>query len=331
VAVTSDSDGTVARVEFYHGTTKIAEKVIAPFTYTWSSVPAGSYELRAVATDNRGATTTSSVATVAVAPANQAPVVNITSPAPGGQFLSGDPVPITVSASDADGSVVRVDYFAGSTLIGSTASAPFAWTWQNPIAGSVSLTAVATDDRGATSVSSAVAVLVLSDPISVVSDVSETSPAGAATFTASLAETGRPLRRVEFWADSMLLGKDTAANYQFTWNNPPAGTYGITAVAIDLAGNRYRSEPVTLVVSSMGLAAAAAVPANLPATRATGINTFGELELQVTGRAREIYDVWRSDDLKTWTLMYSVWNAEGSIIVEDEMAVCGQFYRFSPH
>ena len=53
-ATASDSDGTVSSVAFFNGTTKLGEDATSPYTFTWSSVPAGSYSLRATATDNDG-------------------------------------------------------------------------------------------------------------------------------------------------------------------------------------------------------------------------------------------------------------------------------------
>ena len=49
---------------------------------------------------------------------------------------------------DPDGAVTRVDFFAGSTLVGSVTSAPFTFTWSPAPAGSYSLTAQAVDDLG---------------------------------------------------------------------------------------------------------------------------------------------------------------------------------------
>ena len=61
-----DSDGTITDVAFYAETTLIGRDSVAPYSVTWSAVPAGTYRLTAVATDNSGAQTTSQVATVTV-------------------------------------------------------------------------------------------------------------------------------------------------------------------------------------------------------------------------------------------------------------------------
>jgi hypothetical protein len=61
----SDSDG-IGQVAFYAGTTLIGTDTTAPYSVTWSSVPAGTYSLTAVATDALGASTTSAPVTVTV-------------------------------------------------------------------------------------------------------------------------------------------------------------------------------------------------------------------------------------------------------------------------
>jgi Galactose oxidase-like, Early set domain/Bacterial Ig domain/PA14 domain len=65
-ATASDPDGTVTRVEFFNGTTKLGEDTTAPYTIQWNVGAAGEYTLTARATDNAGATTTSSPVTITV-------------------------------------------------------------------------------------------------------------------------------------------------------------------------------------------------------------------------------------------------------------------------
>jgi chitinase len=65
-ATATDADGTVTRVEFFNGTTKLGEDTTAPFTIAWNVGAAGTYTITARATDNAGAATTSSAVTVTV-------------------------------------------------------------------------------------------------------------------------------------------------------------------------------------------------------------------------------------------------------------------------
>jgi glucose/arabinose dehydrogenase len=59
-------DGSVSKVEFYNGATKLGEDLTAPYSFTWSNVAQGTYQLSAIATDNLGATGTATAVTVTV-------------------------------------------------------------------------------------------------------------------------------------------------------------------------------------------------------------------------------------------------------------------------
>ncbi|NYE36076.1 glucose/arabinose dehydrogenase/PKD repeat protein/type 1 glutamine amidotransferase [Nocardioides cavernae] len=66
-AEASDLDGTVAKVEFFQGETKIGEDTSAPFSTTWTAPEEeGLYEITAKATDDEGKTTTSRLVQVQV-------------------------------------------------------------------------------------------------------------------------------------------------------------------------------------------------------------------------------------------------------------------------
>jgi hypothetical protein len=72
-ATASDVGGSISKVEFFQGTTKLGESTASPYTFTWNNVAGGSYLLTAVATDNQGMTTTSAPVNSQV---NAPPVVN---------------------------------------------------------------------------------------------------------------------------------------------------------------------------------------------------------------------------------------------------------------
>jgi uncharacterized protein (DUF1800 family) len=91
---------------------------------------------------------------------NTPPTVSLTNPAAGASFTAPAQITVSANAADSDGRVAKVDFFAGSTLIGSATSAPYQVTWSNVAAGSYSLTARATDDKGAATTSAARSVTV---------------------------------------------------------------------------------------------------------------------------------------------------------------------------
>jgi len=67
-ASASDTDGSIARVDFWASGTKIGTTTSEPHSIIWTDVPTGSYKLTAVAFDNNGAVGRSSVVDVTVQP-----------------------------------------------------------------------------------------------------------------------------------------------------------------------------------------------------------------------------------------------------------------------
>ena len=125
----ADSDGTVSRVQFYAGSTLIGTDTSSPYSVSWSPVIAGSYTLKAVATDNAGATAASATRTVTVtksttsSSSNQWPWVSFNSPAAGTVFRAPATIALSATAGDTGGYITRVDFYRGSTLIGSDTAA----------------------------------------------------------------------------------------------------------------------------------------------------------------------------------------------------------------
>lgn len=89
---------------------------------------------------------------------NQAPTVEVVTPATCPLLVPGGELAVDATASDADGSIARVDFYADGTLIGSDASAPYQVSWQNVPAGAHCLHAVAIDNGGATTTSTSTCV-----------------------------------------------------------------------------------------------------------------------------------------------------------------------------
>lgn len=79
----SDRDGTVTNVAFLANGTKLADDAAAPYAFAWNNVPAGVYQLAAVATDDLGLSATSVVATITVSTDTAAPVIAGKVPGPG--------------------------------------------------------------------------------------------------------------------------------------------------------------------------------------------------------------------------------------------------------
>jgi hypothetical protein len=202
----TDSDGTVTKVEFFNGATKLGETSDAPYSFAWNGVAQGTYTLTAVATDNNAQTTTSVPINITVSPPlTTPPTVSITSPADGANFIAPATITINANASDSDGTVTKVEFFQGTTKLGETSNAPYTFTWNNVPVGTYTLIAKATDDMTASTTSSAVTVnvavnqpptITLSSPANLATGI---GTGGNVTLTADVADPENQPLTVTFY------------------------------------------------------------------------------------------------------------------------------------
>jgi endoglucanase len=91
---------------------------------------------------------------------NQPPVVNLASPTADQRFDSPATVNFAATASDSDGSVVRVEFLNGSTVIASDTTSPYTFPWTGVAAGTYFVSARATDSSGATTTTAPIRIVV---------------------------------------------------------------------------------------------------------------------------------------------------------------------------
>ncbi|MBC7486550.1 MAG: T9SS type A sorting domain-containing protein [Cytophagaceae bacterium] len=251
-----EGDGSISKVEFYKGSTLLGTDTSVPYSFNWTGVAAGTYSLTVKAYDSQTtpATATSTAVTVIV---KTAPVVSITSPVTNAVYNT-IPASITINAtaSVTGGSISKVEFYNGATLLNADNTSPYSYTWTGVTAGTYSITAKAYDSQATpvTTTSAAVSVYVNTPPA-----VSITSPASNATFTApatinitSTATDADGIQKVEFYNGASLLGTVTVSPYNYSWTNVVAGTYSITAKAYDNKGGTKTSTAVTNLLVNPG-------------------------------------------------------------------------------
>jgi len=275
-ATSADSDGTISKVEFYNGATKLGEDTVAPYAFAWTNVSAGTYALTAKAIDNRGGATTSATSSVIV---NALPTVTLTSPTSGTVISAPGTLSLAATAADSDGTITKVEFYNGSTKLGEDMTAPYALTWSNVPAGSYVLTAQAIDNRNGVTTSIASSVIVNALPA-----VALTAPAsgtlvdapGTLALAATASDSDGTIAKVEFYSGATKLGEDTSSPYAFTWSNVPAGSYTLTARAIDNLNG------ITASVASSVIVNAPPVVTLTSPTSGTIVNAPGVLALDAT-------------------------------------------------
>jgi hypothetical protein len=261
-ATATDLGTNITSVSFYVGSTVLPFPVTAngssytatiPGVYVGNpgAIPVGSYSLNAVATDAAGLSATSAVVNVTVG--YVPPTVSLTSPASGASFPAYSSIPLSASASSADGTVTNVAFYHGATLLANVTSAPFNFTWVTASAGSYNLTALATDSHGLTATSSVVSITVTNGfGVSLTSPANNVNylPGSSVPLAANAFESGGSITNVEFYANGTDLGGVTSAPYNLTWPSVLVGNYALTAVASDASGLTATSSVVNITVST---------------------------------------------------------------------------------
>jgi hypothetical protein len=88
------------------------------------------------------------------------PTVVITAPTNGATFAPGANISIAASASDPDGTVSKVEFFAGTNKLGEDLTYPYQYDWVSPATGTYQLSARVTDNTGVSNSSPVVNITV---------------------------------------------------------------------------------------------------------------------------------------------------------------------------
>lgn len=257
VASPSKSSGIV-KMEFFQNGNKLGEDLTAPFTFNWADVPAGTYSLTVMDTDTSGASTESGPVTVTVVDKSDAPpTIAITSPTAGATFNEPADITITANASASSG-VASVEFFQDGISLGQDDSSPYKLQWTSVPIGNYSLTAVVTDNNGATATSAPIDISVGEAPPETVRPrVSITSPAAKKRFTApNVTITGKASDNVGVARVLVSLNDDDfrSANGTEEWEAAVTlvpGNNVVKVKSVDAAGNEssVASRSFTYIVS----------------------------------------------------------------------------------
>jgi hypothetical protein len=251
-AAASDSDGSVSKVDFYDGAALVGTRAASPFSFTWSTASAGAHALKAIATDNAGATAASSVVNVTVTAPNAAPTVSVLTDK--ASYTAPASIVMSAVAADSDGAVAKVEFYNGTTLVGTDTTSPYSFTWSGVPAGSYAIKAVATDNLGAFATSSIVNATVTAPnaapTVSMTTDKTTYTAPASVIMTAAAADTDGTVAKVDFYYGATLVWTDSASPFTYTWTGAAAGNYALKAIATDNSGASTTSATVNIKVSA---------------------------------------------------------------------------------
>ena len=161
----TDSDGTIQRVEFYQTTnvigipgvlttTLIGSDTTAPYQVAWDTYFTGNFTVTARAYDNRDAIMNSSANNFSIVMGGgQAPLpINppeLDIPSDGQNFPTDSDITLRAAPGTGSRPIVRMDFYNGTTLIGSDTTAPYEIVWNDVPAGNYALFARTIANNGA--------------------------------------------------------------------------------------------------------------------------------------------------------------------------------------
>jgi plastocyanin len=176
---------------------------------------------------------------------NGLPTSSITVPANNASVPANIPFAITAAASDADGTVVRVDFFADGNLIGSSSGPSFSVS-ATLAAGPHVLTAVVVDDLGATSISAAVNVTAVDSP-AILSPPQSTNVVSGGSVEFSVVAAGAPPLTFQWQFNGVDI--PGATNSTLVISNATTSNDGNYIVVVSNPFSSVASPPAKLTVS----------------------------------------------------------------------------------
>ncbi len=193
-------------------------------------------------------------------PDTTAPTVTLSAPG-AGVTLAGTTT-LSATADDNVG-VAKVEFYRGTTLLGTDTTAPYTSSWDTTSVanGSYSLTAKAYDATGNSTSTAATAVNVnnvttppadTTPPTVTLSGVTDGGRIHATRTLTAVASDNVGVTKVEFYQGNTKLGTVSTLPYTFAWDTTKVtnGSYTVTAKAYDAAGNVGTSPGITVTATN---------------------------------------------------------------------------------
>ncbi len=282
---------TIARVVFYDNGSQLGVVAAAPFTLKFTPSTQGVHNITAIAVDSRLAQATSNTVSINVTATGNAPPTVSLSAASTHVYAGGSTV-LTAAPGDSDGAVTRITFMSNGVSLGSVTGSPWQLTFVPSSVGTYSITAVATDNAGASTTSNPVAITVTSTgrnavapSVSLSSSATTVAVGSTATLTAAASDSDGSVTRVEFYNGFSLVGTDTTSPYSYSFTPTSAGTFTLTAKAYDNIGLSTVSNAITITVTGVTVPPSAALPRITLALSNTLLAPGGSVNLTGTAAA----------------------------------------------
>lgn len=267
-------------------------------------------------------------------------------------LTSGGSITLSAIAQTTTSAIARVEFFANNIQIGvannpvTTGSSRFNFDWTVPVIGSgntssklYEVVAVAVDTTGARSLVSNLSRITVNPIIGTPPTVTVSAPTVAlntssvVSFKAVAGDSEGPVSSVAFYLNGESIGAGDYSATSNNWTSPVinfiargAGTYSITAVAVDSDGNQTTSTAATFTVTTSVVDSAFGAKVNEVFFAALGRNAtdseqqvyFGQL-----GATAEEYVIAAA------LMQTTAFDSTGAIVINSYLAVFGEYPTFA--
>ncbi len=262
-----NSSRSITNVSLFINNELVSTLNTAPFNWTQAEaslqdLDIGTYQLKAVATDNTSATVESTMDVIVV---DNIPTIVFSNS--NVELLEGyNEVTISVTASspDTNRSITETRLYLNDTLVGRNNAAPYTWTFadaalQGLVAGTYTLRAEVTDSDSETAEASATITVI--NPIPTVNFTQDTFilTEGYSAFSlnvnAATPVSGRTVAEVQLLVNDNVIRSEAVAPYQWGHNadfqaellNFPVGTHTLKAIVTDSEGVKAEATAALIV------------------------------------------------------------------------------------
>ena len=156
-ATATDADNNISKVEFYQAAALLGTDTSSPYSWPLSNIAKGSYIYTAKVYDVLGGIVTSSAINVLV---NAPPTISLTTPNVFGTYNAPVDLILNASPADSDGTITKVDFYSGATLIATRTVPPYSHTVVGAPAAVYAFTAKVHDNKGAVTTSNVLNITV---------------------------------------------------------------------------------------------------------------------------------------------------------------------------
>ena len=145
------------------------------------------------------------------------PAISITAPSDKATIPLGTAITISATPTLTTGTVSKVEFFNGTTLLNSDATSPYSYSWTGAKAGTYSITAKVTDNSGKTATSTAVTVTVV-DPFKIYKTPTAITIDGTADPIWSNASI-LPASAAKLLSGAVTNASDLSGTFKALWDN----------------------------------------------------------------------------------------------------------------